>query len=323
MKRSSMRDRMWLRLLVAAPLWAGVALVAPSALAAPAAAAPPAAPTARDCATASEDAIALRKQEKLAARQGPPARLHQRRVPGGDPRRVRPAFDRGERRDAERRLRREGRRGQRRLRGARVDGRRAAGRPRRQLGDSRRPRRAHVPLRRRRCVAIGRQDASSSATARRTAFSRSPSAALRRSPQPFRRPSCPSPHRRRRLPRREADAHRARAAWAGRRSERSWPEGSASSVSSSAPRLGSASFSKWHDAQKACTPGDCGPGSVAQNDKSSATTAATISTVSFVAAGVLLAGAGVLWFTAPSGAHVQVAPAASPQGASLIVKGTF
>jgi hypothetical protein len=37
------------------------------------------------------------------------------------------------------------------------------------------------------------------------------------------------------------------------------------------------------------------------SDRSSAQSAATASTVLFIAGGVALAGAGVLWFTAPSG----------------------
>jgi hypothetical protein len=85
---------------------------------------------------------------------------------------------------------------------------------------------------------------------------------------------------------------------------------------------GGVSFSTWHNAENECKT-SCGPNSQAQNDKGGATTAATISTASFIVSGVLLAGAGVLWFTAPSGAHLQVAPAASTQGGSLTLKGTF
>ncbi len=86
--------------------------------------------------------------------------------------------------------------------------------------------------------------------------------------------------------------------------------------------FGAKTFSDWNNAKTECTT-VCAAGSPAQNDKSSASTSATISDVGFIAGGILLGGAAVLWLTAPSGAHVQVAPAAGPQGASLMVRGTF
>ena len=61
----------------------------------------------------------------------------------------------------------------------------------------------------------------------------------------------------------------------------------------------------------------------ALSDYNAANTSATLSDVGFIAGGVLVAGAAVLWFTAPSGAQVQVAPTAGPQGAGLTLRGTF
>ena len=86
----------------------------------------------------------------------------------------------------------------------------------------------------------------------------------------------------------------------------------------------SKSFSAWSSAKTECaSTATCGSGSAAQNDKTTATTWATISDVGFIAAGVLVAGAAVVWFTAPSGAQVQVAPTASADGGGLLVRGTF
>jgi hypothetical protein len=86
--------------------------------------------------------------------------------------------------------------------------------------------------------------------------------------------------------------------------------------------FGAMTYSQWNNAKTECLT-NCGAGSPALNDKSSATTSATISDVGFIAGGVLLAGAAVLWFTAPSGSQVQVAPTASAQGAGLALRGTF
>ena len=86
--------------------------------------------------------------------------------------------------------------------------------------------------------------------------------------------------------------------------------------------FGAMTFSQWNTAKTECS-SFCGAGSQAQNDKNSAITTATVSDVGFIAGGVLIAGAAVLWFTAPSGAQVQVAPTASAQGAGLTLRGTF
>jgi hypothetical protein len=57
--------------------------------------------------------------------------------------------------------------------------------------------------------------------------------------------------------------------------------------------------SHWSSAQRECGSG-CGPSSPAQSERSTAMTDATISDVSFVVAGVAVAGAVALWFTAPN-----------------------
>ena len=86
--------------------------------------------------------------------------------------------------------------------------------------------------------------------------------------------------------------------------------------------FGGMAFPQWSNAKTECT-ASCGPGSQAQSDKSAASTSATISDVGLIAGAVLVAGAAVLWFTAPSGAQVQLAPTASAQGGGLTLRGTF
>jgi hypothetical protein len=58
--------------------------------------------------------------------------------------------------------------------------------------------------------------------------------------------------------------------------------------------------SKWSSAQDACKPGACGPGSQARDDKESASTAGTISTITFVIGGAALATGIALLILAPS-----------------------
>jgi hypothetical protein len=84
---------------------------------------------------------------------------------------------------------------------------------------------------------------------------------------------------------------------------------------------GGKTFSSWSSAKSECATA-CGAGSQAQQDASTASTLATVSDVGFIAGGVLVAAAAVLWFTAPS-EHVQVTPTAGPQGAGLTIRGTF
>jgi hypothetical protein len=86
--------------------------------------------------------------------------------------------------------------------------------------------------------------------------------------------------------------------------------------------FGSMAFSQWTSAQSECTT-SCGASSQAQSDKNAASTSATLSDVGFIAGGVLVAAAAVVWFTAPSGAQVQVVPTAGPQAAGLSLRGSF
>ena len=85
---------------------------------------------------------------------------------------------------------------------------------------------------------------------------------------------------------------------------------------------GALTFSDWSHAKTECATA-CGSGSQAQSDKSSASTLATVSDATFIAAGVLAAATAIVWLTAPSGAHVQVAPAVGAQGGGLVIGGTF
>jgi hypothetical protein len=62
--------------------------------------------------------------------------------------------------------------------------------------------------------------------------------------------------------------------------------------------FGLATGSKWSSAQQECGKG-CSSTSPAQSDRSTALTDATVSNVAFVVAGAALAGAVVLWVTAP------------------------
>jgi hypothetical protein len=76
--------------------------------------------------------------------------------------------------------------------------------------------------------------------------------------------------------------------------------------------FGLRSFSRWSDAKQQCG-GGCGPDDPATTAKADAHSAAIAADIAFGAAGVLLAGAGVLWFTAPQSsakesAQVLVAP---------------
>jgi hypothetical protein len=65
--------------------------------------------------------------------------------------------------------------------------------------------------------------------------------------------------------------------------------------------FGSIASSKWGDAKNECWGGSCPQYQQAVNDQSSASSAATVSTIAFIVGGVAVAGGAVLWFTAPSG----------------------
>ncbi len=83
--------------------------------------------------------------------------------------------------------------------------------------------------------------------------------------------------------------------------------------------FGAQAFSNWSTAKNDCnTQGFCGSGTAADSAKSSAQSAATISTIAFVAGGAAVVGGAILWFTAPSGA-VQVGPTVG----GFSMRGTF
>ncbi len=78
--------------------------------------------------------------------------------------------------------------------------------------------------------------------------------------------------------------------------------------------------SKWSTAQREC-PSHSGCSAQAMSDRSSAVTGATVSTVGFIAGGVLLAGGLTLFFTAPKGDAPRVGLEARPDG--FAVNGEF
>jgi len=93
--------------------------------------------------------------------------------------------------------------------------------------------------------------------------------------------------------------------------------------------LGLTASSKWSDARSACTPGACGPGSTAQNDKGDAQTAATASTITFLAGGAAVVGGAILFLTGHARAEVTAArkldlmPFASAGGGGIVLRATF
>ncbi len=78
--------------------------------------------------------------------------------------------------------------------------------------------------------------------------------------------------------------------------------------------------SKWSDAKKKCTDYPYGCGAEGADLRSSASSAASVSTVAFIAGGALLAAGVVLYFTAPSKKE-SVALAVGP--GSAFVQGSF
>ncbi len=85
--------------------------------------------------------------------------------------------------------------------------------------------------------------------------------------------------------------------------------------------FGLTAASNWSQAQSDCKTA-CGPGSSAQSELSSTHSAASVSNVAFVVAGLGLVGGGVLFFTAPGGA-VTVSAGAAPGGGGVRVGGAF
>jgi hypothetical protein len=76
--------------------------------------------------------------------------------------------------------------------------------------------------------------------------------------------------------------------------------------------------SKWASAQEACKPGACAAGSAAQTDKDEARSAATISTITFAAAGLALGAGIVVYLMAPSSSGTAVALRPSLGGLAAI-----
>jgi len=85
--------------------------------------------------------------------------------------------------------------------------------------------------------------------------------------------------------------------------------------------FGLSASSKWSDAKSGCSAYPYGCSSEALDARSAANSKATISTVAFIAGGVALAGAAVLWFTADSGKEKSVAVGVGP--GSAFVRGSF
>ncbi|WP_394850332.1 tetratricopeptide repeat protein [Pendulispora brunnea] len=84
--------------------------------------------------------------------------------------------------------------------------------------------------------------------------------------------------------------------------------------------------SKWSDAKDGCQPNGCPRDSVDKGDD--ARSQANVATAAFIVGGLALAGAGVLWFTAPSserGAGVGVVPMGDVRSgtAGLMAHGRF
>jgi hypothetical protein len=84
--------------------------------------------------------------------------------------------------------------------------------------------------------------------------------------------------------------------------------------------------SKWSSAKRDCGAG-CGTSDPAQQERSDALTAATGSTVGFVAGGALVAGGLALFLTAPSGfatdKGLRVVPSMTADGGSVLLLGGF
>lgn len=91
--------------------------------------------------------------------------------------------------------------------------------------------------------------------------------------------------------------------------------------------FGAQTMSKWSDAKSNHCTGPSGSrvcDDTGVTEASDARTAGTISTIGFVVGGVGIAGAAILWATAPShGASVAIRPAVGPGVAALSAAGTF
>jgi hypothetical protein len=89
--------------------------------------------------------------------------------------------------------------------------------------------------------------------------------------------------------------------------------------------FGAIADSKWSSAKRDCGPA-CGPNVPAQQEKSDAISAATGSTVGFIAGGALVAAGLALFLTAPSGFAtdgLRVAPSVTAGGGGVLLRGAF
>jgi hypothetical protein len=96
---------------------------------------------------------------------------------------------------------------------------------------------------------------------------------------------------------------------------------------------GGLAVSKWNASQSECaSAAQCPQHSQSVSDHNSASGLATVSTIAFVAGGVAVAGAALLFFMAPGKAEanttpgatsVRVIPSVGPGGGSLTVRGVF
>ncbi|MBK8256028.1 MAG: hypothetical protein IPK82_25590 [Polyangiaceae bacterium] len=90
---------------------------------------------------------------------------------------------------------------------------------------------------------------------------------------------------------------------------------------------GAAAISQWNDALSFCPNGDrtkCSDQGIRLG--ADASVSAGVSTVGFIAGGVMLAGATVLWILAPSSAPktgLQIVPVAGQRGGGMVVMGSF
>jgi hypothetical protein len=93
--------------------------------------------------------------------------------------------------------------------------------------------------------------------------------------------------------------------------------------------FGLSAMTSWDDAKGLCNTSSC-PGATraqAESDRSSAVTASTLSTASFIVGGVLVTGGVVLFAVAPARAPAKtgawIAPIVGPGTAGLELRGAF
>jgi hypothetical protein len=94
--------------------------------------------------------------------------------------------------------------------------------------------------------------------------------------------------------------------------------------------FGASASSSWSKSQNDCaSPTSCLNRAQAVSEHDSATSAATVSTIGFVAGGALLAGGVILFLTAPHdqtshvGAAVRILPSVGREGGGMLVSGSF